>query len=115
MLGTLLALYFVHRRERDAEREKRRAYWREQSAFRQNIALMRSTAQSSIYNLGPAGDRSQRSTLYAQASGSDDRLPLQGGAKGASHLRHAYSDDGNYSEDDGNATVETVHRYNNRF
>jgi hypothetical protein len=30
MVGTLVALFFIHRRERDTEHEKRTQYWREQ-------------------------------------------------------------------------------------
>jgi len=30
MFGTLFALYFTHRKQRDEEREKRVQYWREQ-------------------------------------------------------------------------------------
>ena len=30
LFGTLLALFFVHSRQRDNEREKRLQYWREQ-------------------------------------------------------------------------------------
>ena len=30
MVGTLVALYFMHKKHRDAEREKRLQYWREQ-------------------------------------------------------------------------------------
>ena len=33
MFGTLFALFFLHRRARDAEREKRTQYWREQVRF----------------------------------------------------------------------------------
>ena len=34
MAGTLVALYFVHRKDRTAEREKRLQYWREQVRHR---------------------------------------------------------------------------------
>lgn len=30
MFGTLIAMFFVHSKQRDAEREKRMQYWREQ-------------------------------------------------------------------------------------
>ena len=30
MFGTLFALYYTHRKQRDEEREKRVQYWREQ-------------------------------------------------------------------------------------
>ena len=30
LLATLVALYFMHKKHRDAEREKRLQYWREQ-------------------------------------------------------------------------------------
>jgi len=47
MLGTLVGLYFLHRRHRDQEREKRAQYWREQNAFHQNLLQMRETAHES--------------------------------------------------------------------
>lgn len=30
IIGTLIGLYFIHRKDRDQEREKRMQYWREQ-------------------------------------------------------------------------------------
>ncbi|KAH7105692.1 hypothetical protein BKA62DRAFT_400426 [Auriculariales sp. MPI-PUGE-AT-0066] len=41
---TMVALYFIHRRGRDDEYEKRTQYWREQTAMRQNILQMKETA-----------------------------------------------------------------------
>jgi hypothetical protein len=115
MVGTLVALYFVHRRERDAEREKRIQYWREQHAFRQNIAQMRSTAHNSILSL----NQSNRSTMYSREGlhSEDSQLPMlqAGHGKGNSGLRHAtaYSDDGNYSDE--GITMEPAQHHNNRF
>lgn len=33
MFGTLIGLFFMHRKQRDQEREKRLQYWREQVNF----------------------------------------------------------------------------------
>ncbi len=37
MAGTLVALYFVHKKHRDVEREKRLQYWREQVLFSRDL------------------------------------------------------------------------------
>jgi hypothetical protein len=108
MIGTLFALFIVHKRHRDAEREKRLQYWREQRAFRENIHQMRENAQSSLRAIG-----SQRSTVYSQASGfaSDDSgLPMLGagasGSKGSSRLKHEYTDDADEYSDESNSALE---------
>jgi len=64
MVGTLVALYMFHRRTREAEREKRTQYWREQNAFRQNILQMRDTAKASLLSLSLHGSETPRSTVY---------------------------------------------------
>lgn len=94
MFLTLLVLFLVHRRQRDAEREKRLQYWREQvrplsafyyldhqytmlyplqNAFRQNIMSMRDTARASIFSMsGAMTPQSNRTTLYSQNGGDAD-------------------------------------------
>lgn len=40
MFGTLIGLFFFHRRQRDDEREKRLQYWREQvRSFRRDCSV----------------------------------------------------------------------------
>jgi hypothetical protein len=96
MGGTLFGLYVVHRRERDAERERRVQYWREQHALRQNILQMQESARESVI-----GAQSARSSSYL-----DENSPFAGvGAKSGSGLRHeAYSEDG--ASDDGQITYD---------
>ena len=98
ILGTLVGLYFLHRRTREQEREKRTQYWREQvcpfptpdvliltlcfkNAFRQNILQMRDTAKASLLSLSPHASESNtpRSTIYngRDHSGSvDSSIPM---------------------------------------
>ncbi|OCB90650.1 hypothetical protein A7U60_g2085 [Sanghuangporus baumii] len=94
MFGTLIALFFLHAKQRDNEREKRLQYWREQNAFRQNIMQMRDTARASLLSLpngaSGSGSNSARSTLYSRDGGSDEsNMPIlqNSGTKG-SGLRH---------------------------
>ncbi|EJD02985.1 uncharacterized protein FOMMEDRAFT_123111 [Fomitiporia mediterranea MF3/22] len=94
MFGTLIALFFLHGKQRDREREKRLQYWREQNAFRQNILQMRDTARASLLSLpmggglNTNGTNSNRSTLYSRDGGfgpDDSNYPIlpQQGAKGS--------------------------------
>lgn len=93
MLATLVGMFFLHRKQRQIEREKRLQYWREQNAFRQNIIQMQETARSSLMSLptGATGG-SPRSTLYGVNS-EDSQVPLTAQSK-TSALRHQFSDDG---------------------
>jgi hypothetical protein len=100
--GTLFALFSVHRRERDAERERRTQYWREQHAFRQNILQMQDSVRESA--LG-AGGESQRSTYFEENS------PFAGGAKPSGLRNETYSEDG--QSDDGSHMYDA--QRNNRF
>lgn len=96
MFGTLFALYFTHRKQRDEEREKRLQYWREQNAFHQNLQQMRETARASILSLPRNGD-SGRNTIY-----DDSNVPiLHHPAPKSSGLRHDLADDGSFEYDDG--------------
>ncbi|KAF8590989.1 hypothetical protein K439DRAFT_1657080 [Ramaria rubella] len=96
MVGTLVGLFFIHRRTREQEREKRTQYWREQSAFRQNILQMRDTAKASLLSLSLQGSENNtpRSTLYGtgrEHTGSEDSaIPM---LRRASGLRATVSDD----------------------
>ncbi|KAH8078066.1 hypothetical protein BXZ70DRAFT_961963 [Cristinia sonorae] len=96
MISTLISLFFVHRRQRTAEQEKRLQYWREQNAFRQNLLQMQETAHHSLMS-GPAG--SQRNSLYSNGIGSDEsQVPLTGKST-ASGLRHQYASDDGMSDE----------------
>jgi len=78
MIATLVTLFFIHRRTRDAEREKRVQYWREQNAFRQNIMQMRETARASLYSMGGlSGSNTPRGSVYSGVAGSEDsHMPM---------------------------------------
>jgi len=100
MFGVLITMFVLHAKQREAEREKRIQYWREQTAFRQNILQMRETARLSVlshgqHSFGTASARS--STLYAQRDrdGSDDsHTPiLQNSLGKSSNLRKPMMDD----------------------
>jgi len=98
MIATLVGMFFMHRKQREADREKRLQYWREQNAFRQNIMQMQETARNSLMSLpmGPGGGNSQRNSMY----GSDEsQTPLTARGK-SSGLRHYVSEDGFYEQDD---------------
>ncbi|RPD78518.1 hypothetical protein L226DRAFT_457878 [Lentinus tigrinus ALCF2SS1-7] len=95
MIGTLIALYFVHRKDRTAEHEKRLQYWREQNAFRQNILQMQETARHSLMSYTPGG-----SPRSSQMIPSEDSVgPMTHGANKASALRYYVSDDGSQMDD----------------
>ncbi|KAF9051028.1 hypothetical protein BDZ89DRAFT_1056921 [Hymenopellis radicata] len=81
MFGTLFGLFYMHRSQRDQEREKRLQYWREQNAFHQSLAQMRETARSSILSLR---NESQRSTMYWDEPQTQSQRP----ASKASGLRY---------------------------
>jgi hypothetical protein len=96
MFALLISMFVFHGKQREAEREKRMQYWREQvchissffywshtkplatqTAFRQNILQMRETARLSVLTHGQQtfGTASARSsTLYQtrDREGSDD-------------------------------------------
>jgi len=96
MFGTLFALYWTHKKQRDQEREKRLQYWREQNAFHQNLQQMRETARASILSL-PRNGESGRNTVYDDAT-----VPiLHHPAPKSSGLRHDLADDASFEYDDG--------------
>ncbi|KAF8070223.1 hypothetical protein FPV67DRAFT_1668101 [Lyophyllum atratum] len=116
MFGTLFALFFTHRKQRDEEREKRLQYWREQNAFHQNLLQMRETARASILSL-PGNGNSPRSTMYSRdgAYTDDAQAPiLANAAPKASGLRHYLADDGSSEFDDG-LMMQGRQGHENRF
>ena len=116
MFATLISMYFIHRRHRAIEREKRVQYWREQNAFRQNILQMQETARHSIMTMPQGGGVSPRSTMYSRdgVNSEDSQLPMLTAQKGSA-LRNQFSDDGfDGSEED--IMIQQVDRKDmNRF
>jgi len=115
IVGTLFGLFFLHRRQRDAEREKRVQYWREQHAFHQNLMQMREAARAAIHSL-PQGVSSARSTLYSRdgALSDESHTPMmQHPAAKASGLRHYLSDNNSTEFDDG--LIMQDRKIGNRF
>ncbi|KAL0575512.1 hypothetical protein V5O48_006467 [Marasmius crinis-equi] len=93
MIFTLLGLFFLHRRQRDIDREKRMQYWREQSAFHQNLNQMRETARASIQSfsglmangIGTRSDGShspvhQQGTTRSSRSGLRNKMAADDGS-----------------------------------
>jgi len=83
MTFTLISLFFLHRRARDEDREKRTQYWREQTAFRQNIMHLKETARS-----GYLVDNNDPPSQIASGESQIPMLPAKG-----SGLRNNMSDD----------------------
>ncbi|KAH9940416.1 uncharacterized protein BXZ73DRAFT_42631 [Epithele typhae] len=99
MIGTLVALYFVHRKDRQQEREKRAQYWREQNAFRQNIMQMQETARHSLMSYTPGGG-SPRSSTYHGVQTEDSQAPMLNAQQAkSSGLRYYVSDDASQVDD----------------
>ena len=113
MVGTLIALYFVHRKDRTAEREKRLQYWREQNAFRQNIMQMQETARHSIMSLPTGG--SQRTSFQSrdETLSVDSQMPMLRDKNRGSGLRNFVSGD-NLSADVSEESI-MMKRPDNRF
>jgi len=104
MIGTLVALFFIHSRNRTQTLEKRMQYWREQNAFRQNIMQMRETARSSILSYSRDGTASNRSSRIGLST-EDSQIPMLSGRGNPSSLRNQISDDDRDSGDDSFAGV----------
>ncbi|PFH45892.1 hypothetical protein AMATHDRAFT_184139 [Amanita thiersii Skay4041] len=100
MLGTLVGLFFLHRKQRDEEREKRIQYWREQNAFHQNLLQMRERARASIRSL-PGTTGSARSTMYSRDWSEVNTPILSNAVPKGSGLRHFLVDDGSSDYDEG--------------
>ena len=133
MIGTLVILFFVHRRQREDEREKRLQYWREQvkyfflhgsalthhfphpqNAFRQNIMQMHETAQASIF-LNPGSSR--RSALFGVTTEDSQAPMLQYDSGPASGLRQLVSEDGSYESafENEELVMRTPYTHDNKF
>jgi len=95
MFGTLFGLFFFHGKQREAEREKRMQYWREQTAFRQNILQMRETARHSILSQGSVSARSSMLHHHRDRDNSSDdsHAPIMQYASKSSNLRLTIPDD----------------------
>ncbi|KAJ3776508.1 hypothetical protein FB446DRAFT_292119 [Lentinula raphanica] len=98
MFGTLIGLFFLHVKQRDAERERRLQYWREQNTFHQNLSQMREAARTSI-----TGMNSAHSTLGYGGNNSDDsHAPMlrntSGPSRAPSGLRNYVGDGEDYEE-----------------
>jgi hypothetical protein len=96
MGATLYGLFFFHGKQREVEREKRMQYWREQTAFRQNILQMRETARNSILSQGSLSARSSMLHHHRDRDGGssdDSHAPIMQYASKSSGLRQATSDD----------------------
>ncbi|GJE95852.1 hypothetical protein PsYK624_120430 [Phanerochaete sordida] len=118
MLATLIGMYCFHRGHRQAEREKRLQYWREQNAFRQNIMQMQETARHSIMSLPGGGPNSPRSTLYNRdgTQSEDSQIPMLNPQSKSSALRHQLSDDGFDDGSQESIMIQRVDRKDsNRF
>ncbi|CAL1707398.1 unnamed protein product [Somion occarium] len=94
MIATLIGMFFLHKGQRDVEREKRMQYWREQNAFRQNIIQMQETARHSLMSLPMGG--SQRNSMYSRdgVTSEDSQMPMLHAASKSSALRHYVSEEG---------------------
>lgn len=131
MLATFITLFIFHRRQRDALREQRAQYWREQHAFRQDLDNMRQSARISIMSLsqkGGIGGGSNRSTMYStrstvdedgalEPSGSAPPTPSSASmllvphtATRASGLRQQYTGDAEDDDDDDEMPQEEERR-----
>ncbi|KAJ3788664.1 hypothetical protein GGU10DRAFT_285956 [Lentinula aff. detonsa] len=102
MFGTLIGLFFLHLKQRDAERERRLQYWREQKAFHQNLSQMREAARTSIMSITRMGN-SVRSTFYGGNNSDDSHAPMIQSASSPSRtsgLRNYIGDDGDYEDYD---------------
>lgn len=62
MVGLLVGLFLLHRKQRDVEREKRIQYWREQRTFHENIKQVRESARHTGH------DTSGTTTLHSAYS-----------------------------------------------
>ncbi|KAJ8481514.1 hypothetical protein ONZ45_g15292 [Pleurotus djamor] len=120
MIGTLVGLFFLHRKQRDADREKRVQYWREQHAFHQNLMQMRETARASIISPNQNGLSSARSTIYSRdgALSDESQAPIMQHAaaapKTSSGLRNYLTEDTSSDYDEG-VMMQPTDRKNNRF
>lgn len=113
MIATLVGMFFLHKGQRDVEREKRLQYWREQNAFRQNIMQMQETARHSIMSLPTGG--SQRTSFQSrdETLSVDSQMPMLRDKNRGSGLRNFVSGD-NLSADVSEESI-MMKRPDNRF
>ncbi|KAG1898016.1 uncharacterized protein F5891DRAFT_956275 [Suillus fuscotomentosus] len=110
MFATLIALFLIHRRQRDQEREKRLQYWCEQNAFRQSIMQMKEIARTSILSLPGGTGNSNRSTVCSRAGSEESFTPMvQHSVHKSSGLRQQY-----LSDDNGSAYDEMMMQADHR-
>jgi len=95
MFVTLFGLFFLHGKQREVQRERRMQYWREQTAFRQNILQMKETARNSILSQGSVSARSsvQHHNRDREGSSDDSHAPIMQYAAKSSNLRQTIPDD----------------------
>ncbi|OSX66318.1 hypothetical protein POSPLADRAFT_1177763 [Postia placenta MAD-698-R-SB12] len=80
ILATLIALFLFHKKEREAERERRMLYWQEQHALRQNFIDMQKTAQDSLPSFAIGSSRSQPGqSPFRYSSYADSQTSMLGG------------------------------------
>jgi hypothetical protein len=72
MFSTLFGLFFLHGKQREAEREKRMQYWREQTAFRQTVIQAKESARGSFLSQGSVSGRSSVLNVTRDPEGSSE-------------------------------------------
>ncbi|KAF9793073.1 hypothetical protein BJ322DRAFT_1032885 [Thelephora terrestris] len=93
MFGTLFGLFSLHGKQREVEREKRMQYWREQTAFRQNILQVKESARQSFLSQGSVSGQSSMLHMSRDPDGlSDEYHPPKFSSK-SSHPRQPVLDD----------------------
>lgn len=114
MIVILVTLFFLHRRHREKEREKRAQYMREQMTFHENIRQMRETADSilSLPRNGSQGGFSPRGSIYSE----DIQQPIltHNPAK-ASGLRYHLAEDSSTDQFDEGLLIHSRPRHDGRF
>ncbi|KAI0949628.1 hypothetical protein AcW1_009177 [Taiwanofungus camphoratus] len=105
VIATLVGMFFMHKKERDAERDKRVQYWQEQNALRQNIMKMQETARNSLPYVASGGIGSTGSTLFGRETTTpEDHVPMLQATSKSSGLRYHVSDDGLHGSDESFVT-----------
>jgi hypothetical protein len=115
MTGTLLGLFFTHRKQREVERAKRAQYWREQNAFHQNLMNMRETARASILSLPNNGNNRDYGSLSRDPSDESHTPILHGNTTQKSSGLRNYIDDGSSEFDDSGMYSSNPRKTDGRF
>lgn len=95
MFSTLFGLFFLHGKQREAEREKRMQYWREQTAFRQNILQMKESTRESLMSHGSVSGRSStllHTTRDHDGSSDESHAPFLQNSSKSNRLRQPTPD-----------------------